>query len=287
MISTDEGRFHGSDGVELYWRSWMPSSANARVVVVHGMGEHCSRYDALARELTGRGLAVFAYDHRGHGRSGGQRGYVRRFDVYAADLALAHEQARSVCPGDVPEGWVAHSMGSLVALHYITTKAGDLPDCAVFSAPWLRTKTPVPPGLRRIGGVLDRIWPRAPLTNRQASPDRLTRDPGMQKAWYADLLIHSKVTPRLFKEGERAQARLLSRIKPLGLPALILVPTDDEVVDADVAVHYARSLGADATLEELEGFKHEPFNDVGREDVYARVADWLEAQLRNSAHERH
>jgi alpha-beta hydrolase superfamily lysophospholipase len=35
-----------------------------------GMGEYCERYEGVADTLTKQGLAVFALDHQGHGKSG-------------------------------------------------------------------------------------------------------------------------------------------------------------------------------------------------------------------------
>lgn len=280
MIRSDEGTFRVSDGTELYWRSWAPKRPAGRVLIVHGMGEHCARYDVLAGALAGRGFAVFSYDHRGHGRSEGQRGYVNRFSAFTNDLAVAYQHAQIALPGDLPNGWVAHSMGALITLKYLHERVGALPDCVVLSAPWLRTKAPISSALRRTAEVLDRVWPRAPLTNRQVDPYRLTRDPVMAKAWAADPLIHSKVTPRLYLEAERTQRAVLERTDALPVPAFFLIPTDDEVVDPLLSEQYARSLPGDTRILELPGFRHEPFNELGREDVYKHVGVWLEKRLR-------
>jgi len=269
-----------ADGTDLYWRSWVPSKVVGRLLIVHGLGEHSARYDVFAGGLAGRGFAVFGYDHRGHGRSGGQRGHVARFDDFVRDLGVAFLHAREVWPGDLPTGWIAHSMGALVALRYLQEETGDLPDCAVLSAPWLRTKERVSPLLRRVAGVLDRVWPNAPLTHRAADPSRLTRDPRMAEAWRADPLVHSKVTPRLYFEAERAQRRVLEQDQPYSIPLFFLIPTGDPVVDARLSERYARSLGGDVRILELPGLRHEPFNEVEREEVYAEAANWLEERLR-------
>ncbi|XP_028335500.1 monoglyceride lipase isoform X17 [Physeter macrocephalus] len=53
-----------ADGQYLFCRYWKPSGApRALVFVSHGAGEHCGRYDELARMLVGLELLVFAHDH--------------------------------------------------------------------------------------------------------------------------------------------------------------------------------------------------------------------------------
>ena len=49
-----------------------PARTTPRAVVqlVHGLGEHAGRYSALIDALTADGFAVYANDHRGHGRTG-------------------------------------------------------------------------------------------------------------------------------------------------------------------------------------------------------------------------
>ena len=56
------------------------------VLLVHGLGEHSGRYEHVGDQLTGAGLEVAAYDHRGMGGSGGRRGDVERWSQYHDDL---------------------------------------------------------------------------------------------------------------------------------------------------------------------------------------------------------
>lgn len=63
-----------SDGIEIFYRSWLPAAPTAIVLVLHGASEHSGRYDAFARALNGAGYAVYADDHRGFGHSASQTG---------------------------------------------------------------------------------------------------------------------------------------------------------------------------------------------------------------------
>ena len=76
-----------TDGLRLHLQDWPLAGARGRVLIVHGLGEHIGRYDALAQALTRAGFAVCGHDQRGHGRSQGPRGGIPAADSLCADLA--------------------------------------------------------------------------------------------------------------------------------------------------------------------------------------------------------
>src|SRR4051794_38734743 len=58
------------DGMRLAVYAWPgPRTPKAVVQITHGMAEHAGRYDRLAQALVDAGYAVYAHDHRGHGKS--------------------------------------------------------------------------------------------------------------------------------------------------------------------------------------------------------------------------
>src|SRR5262245_54864686 len=62
--------FERPDGLVLFVYRWLPNgSAKAVVQVAHGWGEHAGRYARVAEALCREGYAVYANDHRGHGRT--------------------------------------------------------------------------------------------------------------------------------------------------------------------------------------------------------------------------
>ncbi len=63
---------------EPFGREWEPAQEpRAAVALLHGLGEHCGRYERLAGRFTDAGFAVSAIDLRGHGHSPGARGDTR------------------------------------------------------------------------------------------------------------------------------------------------------------------------------------------------------------------
>jgi len=133
----------------------------------------------------------------------------------------------------------------------------------------------MPDWLRGLGRFLGIALPNIPLP-AGINPDRLTRDPEAQKAWKEDPLIHTRITGRFFKEAEREQRKALASSWPSDLPGLFLVPARDRVVRSPVTIAFTRALVGDSgSLEVLEGREHEPLNDLGREEVYHLVINWL------------
>jgi alpha-beta hydrolase superfamily lysophospholipase len=87
-VTGGEGTFAGVGGLTIFFRSWRPSIAPRGVVaIVPGFNSHSGYYDWVANELVARGLAVYAIDLRGRGKSDGERFYVDTFADYASDVA--------------------------------------------------------------------------------------------------------------------------------------------------------------------------------------------------------
>jgi alpha-beta hydrolase superfamily lysophospholipase len=83
-----EETLRGVDGLELFMRAWRPSGKpRAVMVIVPGFNAHSGRYRWAAEELVAAGLAVYAIDLRGRGKSQGERFYVEKVSDYVDDIA--------------------------------------------------------------------------------------------------------------------------------------------------------------------------------------------------------
>ena len=138
-----QGALETPDGTRLRTLAWHADAPRGRVLLVHGLGEHGGRYDRLAGALAARGYSSLIADLRGHGESGGRRGYVPSFDVFVEDLALAAADAERSLPGNGRLFYYGHSMGGLVLTRYLQVKRPDTPG-VIISAPWFGTAVPVP-----------------------------------------------------------------------------------------------------------------------------------------------
>lgn len=105
------GRLDGSD-----------TGANKVVLLLNGRSEFLEKYVEVAEELVSRGYTVLSFDWRGQGLSvreleNRQKGYVKTFEDYLADLAVFYRQI--VIPLDSPVTLLAHSMGGHLGLRFM------------------------------------------------------------------------------------------------------------------------------------------------------------------------
>lgn len=271
------GEMVGAGGMRLRTLRWEAAGATARVVAVHGLGEHAGRYDGLARALVPRGYAVLAYDQRGHGASGGRRGHVADFELFLDDLERASAEAELRLAGSGAPFLLGHSMGGLVVLRHLQTRRPPTPG-AVLSAPWLVTRRQVPAWKRLVAAFLRSVAPALALPE-PIPTEHLTRDEEEARAYASDPLVHRLITAGLWYEARAAQERALEVGIDPAVPTLVLVPGDDPVVDAARTLRWARERGgAHTEAVELAGRRHEPFHDLGRDEVFARVAAWLDGR---------
>nr|MBP6462690.1 alpha/beta hydrolase [Rubrivivax sp.] len=104
------------DGLRLHLQRWpAPGAAHGTVQIVHGLGEHIGRYEALAAMLNAAGWHVAGHDHRGHGRSEGARGSIKGRQSLLADLAAVSDHVRQ--GGRLV--LLGHSLGGLIAARFV------------------------------------------------------------------------------------------------------------------------------------------------------------------------
>src|SRR5262245_11709935 len=106
---TADGTFESSGGLKIFFRSWRPAPpARGVVVIVPGFNSHSGYYGWVAEQLTGLGLAVYAVDLRGRGKSDGERFFVQKFSDYTDDVDGLVRLARSR-DGGLPVYVLGHS----------------------------------------------------------------------------------------------------------------------------------------------------------------------------------
>jgi alpha-beta hydrolase superfamily lysophospholipase len=279
-----EGRI-STGGLELFYRAWRPAEdTRASVVIAHGLGEHGGRYERLVDALLARGFAVSAMDHRGFGRSPGQRGHVMSWAEYRTDLGSFLDLARQADPG-VPLFLYGHSMGALIALDYAleapgasTHDEGKLRGLILSGVP-LEPIGLAKPWLILLAKALSRILPRTALSPG-VDARALSRDPEVVRAYEEDPLVHGRATARWGVEALSAIDRAKGRLPELKLPLLVIHGGDDPLNSPDGSRLITDRAGSvDATLRIYEGVRHEPHNDLDWEDAVRDVADWIEARL--------
>jgi alpha-beta hydrolase superfamily lysophospholipase len=263
------------DGLQQLRRRWSPTDVpTAAVLLIHGLGEHCGRYDHVGRWLADAGYDVVAIDQRGFGESGGRRAHVRGFDDFLDDV---EDQLREVRSLGVPVVLLGHSMGGLVCADYATSDRPQ-PDLLVLSGPALGAT--VEPVKRLVAPLLGRIAPRLRVRSR-IDGEVLCTDPAVGEAYLADPLVVSYVSARLGASLIARGPEVTARLDRLQVPALVLHGGDDRLVPTDASRPFEGRPGVERVV--LAGLRHEILNEPGYPDVLVRIVDWIESRLAEAA----
>lgn len=270
--------FQGNDGTKLFAYRWLPPGPVRGVLQVsHGMGEHALRYREPLAPLIDSGIAVYANDHRGHGRTspdtlgdfgpGGFAALVDDMAVLSRRIRAEHPTTKLVLMG--------HSMGSFAAQIYVAQHS-ELIDGYVLSGSAALDKLEAPKGgLSAIGAGMTK--PRTPF-------DWLSRDAAEVDKYIADPLCGFTVIEAgrasMFAAAAPAldPARLATIRK--SLPVYIFAG-DKDPINADLTrlmplVDRYRALGLNVTTDFYAGGRHEMLNETNRAEVVAKLQAWIE-----------
>ncbi|MCV7056476.1 alpha/beta hydrolase [Mycolicibacterium gilvum] len=277
-VTHSERSFDGLGGVRIVYDVWTPESDSRGVVVLaHGYAEHARRYDHVAARFAESGLITYALDHRGHGRSGGKRVYLRDITEYTGDFHTLVGIARNAHP-HLKLIVLGHSMGGGVVFTYGVEHPDDY-DAMVLSGPAVNAHDSVPAVKLVMAKVLGRIAPGLPVENLPA--DAVSRDPQVVSDYENDPLVHHGKLPAgvgraLIAVGETMPARAAAITAPL----LVVHGDKDRLIPVAGSRQLMECIGSpDAHLKVYPGLYHEVFNEPEKELVLDDVTSWIESKL--------
>jgi acylglycerol lipase len=279
LVQHHDGTFESADRLSLYEQSWSPQSPIASVVIVHGYAEHSTRYAETALHLAEQGFAVYSFDLRGHGKSGGNRCLVRSFDQHVFDLEhfIQRLHAEQTHP---PLFLLGHSMGSAIVLLYALQHQASLQG-VITSGTILDLDRTLSWWQPQALAWLSQLMPALPTQTIDRRD--LARDPEVGKAYEADPLIYRGGIPaRTASEMIRATHKLQSSLSSFTLPLLILHGTSDRIAPASGSQKlYEASRSSDKTLKLYDGSYHEILHEPERAEVLQDIIRWLKARSIN------
>mgnify|MGYP000923732418 FL=1 len=222
------------DSVAIYYRVQVPQEMKALLVFVHGVCEHCGRYDHLAGEMLKAGYRVVRSDLRGHGKSGGERGYTSNYHGFSDDLDELIRHIRVEFP-EVPMYMLGHSMGALISVLYAITYPGVLKGQILSGLP--ATELPLP-SMKLLKKMPFEKFPKIRVANDLGKV--VSRDPEVVSDYIADPLNLKKQTIRMAAEMFlKAPVFLEDHVWEYDLPCLILHGGDDRIVTKDASLWFA------------------------------------------------
>lgn len=269
--------FQSSDGLRLFTQIWIPQSPRALVILSHGYAEHSGRYQHVASYLAEHGFAVYALDHRGHGRSEGERVNIRVFGEYVSDLSRFIEYVRQQNP-NLKRFLLGHSMGGTIASQMVIEHPHQV-DGLILSAPYLINAVKVPTVLLAVSSMVAQILPGLPTIKLDVSA--ISRDIEIVHKYKTDPLVYNGGTKARFgNELLNAGAYVRSKGSSIKLPVLLMHGTADRIADIEGSKQLFNGLASnDKTLKLFEDFYHEILNETEKEKVHQEILKWLEKRV--------
>ena len=275
-FTTAEEKVAGPGGLGIFVRSWQPvASARGVVVICHGVNSHSGYYTWTAEQLVSSGLAVYALDLHGRGRSDGERFYLDKISDYVHDVHAVVSLAKSRNSG-LPVFLLGHSAGGVVSCVYTLEHQADLAGliCESFAF-----QVAAPDFALAVVKGLSHLAPHAHVL--RLKNEEFSRDPEVVEAMNRDPLIANEVQPtKTVAELVRADERLKAEFPLITLPVLILHGTADKVTNPKGSQFFYDSAGSrDKTLTLYEGHAHDLLNDFGKDGVIENIRQWIGARL--------
>jgi acylglycerol lipase len=275
-----EFKLQTHDGIPLKGAAWIPEAKPLAVLcMVHGLGDQYERHAHVAEQLCRHNIAVYIYDQRGHGRSGGQRGHTPLYEDLLRDLETVIKHLRSAYE-HVPFFLYGHSMGGNVVAGYLLQKDTSAFAGAVLSSPWLKLSFAPPAWQVKLAKVMNNLLPSLTQPNG-LNPKDISSDPTEQQKYASDPLVHKRVSVRMYVSMVEQGLAALQKAHRLKVPVLVMHGDADKITSAAASQEFAEKAGSLATYKPWPGLRHEPHNETpeAREVVISFLKDWLLAQV--------
>jgi alpha-beta hydrolase superfamily lysophospholipase len=272
-MEISEWTWKSFDGLNMYARGWTPAGKpKAVLVLVIGLGEHVGRYEHVAAALTDKDYALFGFDLRGLGKSGGPRGHTPNYDALLEDITGFFHQVDERYPG-LPRFLYGHSLGGNLVLNYAMRRKPDLRG-VIATAAWLKVAYQ-PPAYKVLlakfmNGIVPGFSQHTKLDARGLSHDQV-----VVSNYQKDPLVHDNLSARLFLGIYDNGLWALEHAAEFPLPLLLMHGGADPIISLQACQEFASRAGDKVTFKIWDGMYHEIHNEPEQAQVFAYMLDWL------------
>lgn len=271
-MKEENGMMKNRAGKQVFTKTWLPETGpRANIILVHGLGEYCERYQHVAAFLTGIGCAVYGFDHIGHGKSEGKRGCMCYADAFEIINTLKEELTRKF--PEIPVILYGHSMGGGVVLSY-GTEFPEKVKGIIAASPAVGMANPLPPAAVTLLRILRKAAPEQTVSNG-LSAEGISHDPAVVDAYLHDPLVHSKISAALVLDLMDRGKAVAARTEPYPVPLLVVQGSEDRLVDPAASERFALRAKGDVTYKRFEGWYHELHNEPEKEKLFEVMAEWI------------
>jgi alpha-beta hydrolase superfamily lysophospholipase len=255
------------DGTKLFLNKETRENDRAVCVIVHGLKEHQGHYDYLAEKFHEAGIGTCRFDHRGHGRSEGERAYYRDFKELSGDVNAVADLAVKENP-DRPVFILGHSMGGFASLLFGAGYPGKRIRGIIVNGALSRdTKG----SMKHLKEGID---PHFRISNPIGA--KVCSVPEILSAYEKDPLNLSFYSAGLAYALKNGVAWLKEHIAEFRYPVLMTHGEKDMHVSVqDTYETFALLPSEDKQMKIYGGMLHEIYNEAGRDETIGDAAAWI------------
>jgi alpha-beta hydrolase superfamily lysophospholipase len=268
------------DGIELFVNDWIVPVGSERrgsIMILHGIGEHCLRYNHVADFFNSLGFDVRSFDQRGFGRSEGKKSFVPYDEALVDDLKYIFNQyveERLEAGDELAPLIFGHSMGGCIVASAVT---GNLikPRAMILSSPALILRLSY--FQNNFLKFLYKFFPDFQFPGG-LSINKLTHDKTVIKNVITDPYCHGIVTARIIKFMFSAGRKAIESANNLNIPVLLLAAGDDKLVELKGSKQFYKNLPeGNKAIYIYSELYHEILNEPpeDREKVFDHLRDWM------------
>lgn len=270
-----ETTYDTHDGKKLYLQAWMSDSPKASLLLVHGLGEHSSRYVHLVEKLVEAGVSVFTFDGRGHGKSADDKpdAFFESYRDYLKDIDTLFGKVKSYVPG-VPAFIYGHSMGGGMVASYVLDYKPEARGI-ILSSPAIKEAEGTSKFLIAMGGLMSKYFPRFKALKLDAS--KISRIPEEVDKYLNDPLNYTDPIPARTGNELLSMMRMIQdKASQFDLPLLIIHGSADGLTNPKGSEILAdKAISSDKILKIFPGGYHELINDSDRDEVTEVILKWI------------
>jgi alpha-beta hydrolase superfamily lysophospholipase len=266
-----------ADNSKMFAQKWAPEKGTkASINLIHGFGEHSSRYAHMAEFYCQHHIQVLTFDLRGHGKSTGPRGHIPTQTTFWDDLDDFRKNVKDAL-SDMPVFLYGHSMGGMIVLSYVLKRKPSYTGI-ITTAPLIDTATPMTNSTKQLAKVMNKIAPQLAI---DSGLDRkfLSRDKKIVDAYNADPYVFGKASTRLGVFLADTGRFIQDHASEFSLPLLMMVGSDEKIVSKTEIDLFMKSVPA-GTYKVWDGFYHELHNDPGKEEVFEFTLSWIKKLMK-------
>jgi len=258
---------------KLFGKVWYYDTApKAVVVLIHGFGEHCSRYTPYIQLFQQEKIAFISMDQIGHGHSEGKRGTIHSYKQLLDDVDLLIDKAEALFP-DTPKYLYGHSMGGNIALNYLLQRSYPF-KAAIISSPWLQLVNEPRYIKKAFINLFRYICPNLTIKSGLDTKYISSKEEEVQ-CYDHDTHNHGRISFRLLSAITEHGHWAMNNTHLLSVPTLLIHGSKDHITSHKASRTTAKKNPHMITYHEFDNMYHEIHNDKARSLLATKCIEWI------------